>query len=83
MPQEEDNVMEYITKDDLKGHTKDIKEHISLVIDPVKKDVEILQKTVFGKTGSNGMARTVSILKWASGLIAAGFGILIHKIFIL
>jgi len=72
-----------IDKEDLKQHTEDIKEHIGLLLAPVKKDVNTLNKTVFGKTGSNGMARTVIILQWASGLITTVIGILIHKIFIL
>lgn len=75
--------MDYITKDDLKDQTTAIKEHIDLKLVPIKDNVDTLKKTVFGKTGANGMARTVNILKWSSGLLAMGVGVLMHKLFIL
>jgi len=75
--------VDYITKEDLIAHTTDIKEHINLKLDPIRGDVDTLKKTVFGKTGANGMARTVNILQWGYGLFALGIGVLIHKVFIL
>jgi len=33
-----------INKDDLKQHTEDIKEHISILLAPINKDVDILKK---------------------------------------
>lgn len=73
--------MDHITKDDLKDHTASIKEHISLKLEPVNKTLDGHQKTLYGRTGSNGLAGSVKVLKWGYGLFTLGLGVLIHKVF--
>jgi len=73
--------VDYITKEDLKDHTADIKEHINLKLDPINKTLDGHQKTLYGKTGSNGLAGSVTVLKWGYGLLTLGIASLIHKTF--
>jgi len=65
----------------LDRHTALIKEHISLKMQPVNKNLDTLNKTVYGRMGSNGLAGSVKVLKWGYGLFTLGLGILIHKVF--
>jgi len=54
----------------LDRHTALIKEHISLKMQPVNKNLDTLNKTVYGRMGSNGLAGSVKVLKWGYALLA-------------
>lgn len=50
---------EHVTKEDLEHLSKEIKDHILLLITPIKKDVENLETVLLGKSRLNGVAGTV------------------------
>jgi len=47
--------MDYVTKEDLKDHATDIKEHISLLINPIIKEQKETKTILTGTTGINGL----------------------------
>ena len=79
--------MEPITHKDLdeslEKQEKRIEKLFEAKLEPVIKNLERHEKTLFGKDGSGGLVRAVIILNWGYGLGAIVLGILIHKIFIL
>jgi len=66
--------VDHITRKDLDEaldrHSTSIKEHFSLKLEPVNKNLETLNKTVYGRMGSNGLAGSVKVLKWGYALLA-------------
>lgn len=61
----------------------DIEQLFDAKLTPVVENIKGLQKTVYGRMGSNGLAGAVKVLKWGYALLTMGLGVLIHKIFIL
>ena len=47
--------MDYVTKEDLKDQTKTIKEHIDLLISPMKEKQDDVDIVLFGKSRINGV----------------------------
>jgi len=47
-----------------------IKEHINLKLEPMNKTLDAHQKTLYGRTGSNGLAGSIKVLKWGYALLA-------------
>lgn len=77
--------MDYVTKEDLKDHTTDIKEHISLLINPITKEQTETKTILSGHSGINGLVgRMKSIgtnLKMIYGLLLLVFGFLTKLFF--
>lgn len=77
--------MDYVNKEDLKDHTKDIKEHISLLINPIIKEQDETKIILNGRSGINGLVgRMKSIgtnLKMIYGLLLLVFGFLTKLFF--
>jgi len=47
--------MDYVTKEDLKALSTDIKEHIDLLIEPIKKRQDDMETILIGKSKINGV----------------------------
>jgi len=58
-----------------------IEKYFDSKLAPVIENQKALQRTVYGKTGSNGLTGAVKVLKWGYGLLTLGIGVLIHKVF--
>jgi len=71
-----------VEKADLHKLEENLKEHMSLLLVPITKQVDRHEKSLFGKHGTNGMSRSVIILWWVSGILTLGMGIVINKIFL-
>jgi len=59
----------------------DIEQLFDSKLAPIVENIKGLQITVYGKTGSNGLAGSTKVLKWGYGLFTLGLGVLIHKVF--
>jgi len=79
--------MTQLTRKDLdeasEKHQATIEKLFDAKLAPVVKTLEAHQRTLHGRTGSNGLAGSVKVLKWGYGLLTMGLGVLIHKVFIL
>jgi len=74
-----------ITREDLDKALAKQQENIEKLFDaklaPIVKTLELHQKTLYGRTGSNGLAGSVKVLKWGYGVLTCSIGALIHKVF--
>lgn len=59
----------------------DIKEHLDLKIEPMEKEIDVHSRTLYGKSGSNGISGTVTVLKWGYGLLVIGLIFMAKKFF--
>ena len=77
--------MTQLTRKDLDEALKDHHDNIEKLFDaklaPITKTLDGHQKTLYGKTGSNGLTGSVTVLKWGYGLLTLGIASLIHKVF--
>lgn len=48
----------------------DIEQLFDAKLTPVIENIKGLQRTVYGKTGSNGLTGSVKVLKWGYALLA-------------
>jgi len=74
-----------ITREDLdkalEKQSDDIKEYLGLKIDPIEEKLKGHSTTLYGKSGSNGLSGTVTVLKWGYGVLAAGWLFAAKKFF--
>lgn len=65
-----------ITRDDLdkalNKQSKDIKGYLDLKVEPMGKEIDGHSRTLYGKSGSDGLSGTVTVLKWGYGLLVIG-----------
>lgn len=68
--------MNPITRKDIDEILEKQEKHIEKLFDaklaPLVKTLESHQRTLYGKTGSNGLAGSVTVLKWGYALLAGG-----------
>lgn len=66
--------MTELTRKDLDEALEKQRTHIEQLFDaklsPIVENIKTLQKTVYGRTGSNGLAGAVKVLKWGYALLA-------------
>jgi len=48
----------------------DIEQLFDSKLSPIVENIKSLQRTVYGKTGSNGLTGSVKVLKWGYALLA-------------
>jgi len=60
---------EHATKEDLKDLSKEIKDHITLLIDPMKKDINDVEIVLLGKSRVNGVAGNQKTMKTQINII--------------
>jgi len=54
----------------LEKHQASIEKLFDAKLAPIVKTLEAHQKTLYGRTGSNGVAGSVKVLKWGYALLA-------------
>ncbi len=73
---------DYATKQDLKDHSKDIKEHITLLIAPIIEKQNSMEITLTGPSKLNGLVGRVKVIgthfKYIYALLVIAIGFLIR-----
>ena len=67
----------------IENREKNLERLFEAKLAPIVDTLKSHQKNLSGIKGSDGLVGAVKVLQWGYGLGAVGFGVLIHKVFIL